>query len=350
LGVVDVPAAKPVLAIDLGGTQIRAAHVAPDLNVSLRRACATQGEEGPDAVIGRIRDLARDVLDAIATSGLEPPCGVGISSPGPLDPWQGIVVDPPNLPGWRDVKLADRIQEDLGLPTFLERDTNVAMMAEWRYGSARNADDAIYITVSTGIGGGIIARGEPLQGSDNTAGEIGHVTVDLDGPICGDGMRGHVEAIGSGTAIAREGRELLERDGSEILASLAASRRVDAALVAEAADAGDEECQGIYERAYVAVGALCAGLVMALNPQVIVIGGSIAKHRPQLLDSARREIDARAYPRPARRVRVVQPRFTDDVSLIGSLPIVNERMDDPAYRRASLERERAGAAAGLEEH
>src|SRR5207248_2811135 len=128
--------------------------------------------------------------------------GVGISSPGPLDPGRGIVVLPPNLPGWIDIPLADRVQQRLGLPTFLERDTNVAMMAEWRYGSARNADDAIYITVSTGIGGGIIARGNPLQGPDNTAGEVGHITIDLDGPLCGDGMPGHAEAIGSGTSHA----------------------------------------------------------------------------------------------------------------------------------------------------
>ena len=335
----DAGAAQPVLAIDLGGTQIRAAHVAPDLTVSLRRAVATDGAEGPDAVIGRICAIAAQVREDAGRSGLAEPVGVGISSPGPLDPWRGIVVLPPNLPGWVDIPLADRVQQRLGLPTFLERDTNVAMMAEWRYGSARNADDAIYITVSTGIGGGIIARGEPLQGPDNTAGEVGHITIDLDGPICGDGMQGHAEAIGSGTAIARDGRLLLERGESPILAKLVAAaggREVDAALVAAAADAGDSACTAIYERAYVAVGVLCASLVNALNPQVIVIGGSIAEHHPVLREVARSEIDSRAFPGPARRVRVTSPRFTDDVSLIGSLPIVNERMHDPAYRRATI--------------
>jgi glucokinase len=332
---VDAGAAQPILAIDLGGTQIRAAHVAPDLTVSLRRAIPTNGVDGPDAVIGRICSITAEVRDHAQREGLPAPVGIGISSPGPLDPWRGIVVLPPNLPGWVDIPLADRVQEQLGLPTFLERDTNVAMMAEWRYGSARNADDAIYITVSTGIGGGIIARGEPLQGPDNTAGEVGHITIDIDGPMCGDGMQGHAEAIGSGTAIARDGRLLLERGESPTLARLAGGREVDAALVAEAAEAGDEACRAIYERAYEAVGVLCAGLVNALNPQVIVIGGSIAEHHPVLREVARREIDARAFAGPARRVRLMSPRFTDDVSLIGSLPIVNERMNDPAYRRAA---------------
>jgi glucokinase len=346
---VDAAAAQPVLAIDLGGTQIRAAHVAPDLTVSARTAVPTSAEDGPDSVIERICTLAAEVLAMAGSLGLDPPCGIGISSPGPLDPWRGVVVDPPNLAGWINIPLADRVQASLGLPTLLERDTNVAMMAEWRYGAARNADDAIYITISTGIGGGIIARGEPLQGSDNTAGEVGHMTIDLDGPLCGDGMPGHAEAIGSGTAIARDGRLLLERGEAPVLAQLAATTEmVDAALVARAADAGDTACQAVYERAYVAVGALCATLVMALNPQVIVIGGSIATHRPRIYDVARTEIDRRAYPGPARRVRIAPARFGDDVSLIGSLPIVNERLDDPAYRRSPVG-EAAGATTQMEE-
>ncbi len=345
----DAAAAQPVLAIDLGGTQIRAAHVAPDLTVSARTAVPTNAEEGPEAVIARICTLAGQVQSTIGSLGLPPPSGIGISAPGPLDPWRGVVVDPPNLAGWSDIPLADRVQAAMGLPTLLERDTNVAMMAEWRYGAARNADDAIYVTISTGIGGGIVARGEPLQGSDNTAGEIGHMTIELDGPLCGDGMPGHAEAIGSGTAIARDGRLLLERGEAPVLAQLAATTEVvDAALVARAADAGDLACQAVYERAYVAVGALCASLVMALNPQVIVIGGSIATHRPRLYDVARAEIDRRAYPGPARRVRIAPARFGDDVSLIGSLPIVNERLDDPAYHRTPVG-DAAGATTQMEE-
>lgn len=347
----DADRARPVLAIDLGGTQIRAAHVAPDLTVSARHAVPTEDRDGPDAVIGRICSLAREVADEVEQSGLETPCGIGISSPGPLDPWRGVVVQPPNLAGWIDIPLADRVEAALGMQTLLERDTNVAMMAEWRYGAARNADDAIYITISTGIGGGIVANGRPLQGSDNTAGEVGHLTIDLDGPVCGDGMPGHAEAIGSGTAIARDGRLLLERGGAPILARLfATAGRVDAALVAQAADAGDLACQAVYERAYVAIGALCASLVMAFNPQVIVIGGSIAVHRPRLLQVAREEIDRRAFPGPARRVRIAPARFGADVSLIGSLPIVNERLDDPAYRRSPQASSHAvGATTQMEE-
>lgn len=330
----DEVAGQPILAIDLGGTQMRAAHVMPDLSVACRRAVATDDEEGVEAVIGRICALAQDVLTDAAAAQLPAPVGIGISSPGPLDPWRGVVVAPPNLAGWHDVPVAKRVETALGLPTFLERDTNVAMMAEWRHGVARGADNAIYVTVSTGIGGGVVANGKPLIGVDGTAGEIGHMTVELDGPLCGDGMPGHVEAIGSGRAIAREGRALLERGAAPGLARLAAkSEDVDAELVARAADDGDLACQSVLARAWEAIGAMCAGLVNVLNPEVIVLGGSIALHRSDLRSAVRAGIDRRAFPTAARRVRVEMAQHADDVSLIGLLPIVNERLNDLAYRK-----------------
>ncbi|HEX2222509.1 MAG TPA: ROK family protein [Candidatus Limnocylindria bacterium] len=326
---------RSVLAIDLGGTQIRAAHVAPDLAVASRRAVPTHDEEGVDAVVARICDLADEVRRDARSAGLDEPVGIGISSPGPLDPWRGVVVAPPNLAGWRDVPLADAVEAALGLRTFLERDTNVAVMAEWRHGAARGARNAIYVTVSTGIGGGVVVDGRPLSGPDGTAGEVGHMTVDLDGPLCGDGMPGHAEAIGSGTAIAREARRLLDAGRAPGLAALVGTgEEPDAELVARAADAGDPDAKGLLDRAWEAIGAMCASLVNVLNPEVIVIGGSIAAHRSRLWDVVRLELERRAFPVPARRVRLERPRFGADVSLVGALPIVNERLGDPAFQRA----------------
>jgi len=325
---VDEVAGRSILAIDFGGTQIRAAHVSPDPTVSCRRAVETRDEEGVEAVIDRICAQAAAVRDEAHRAGLPAAAGIGVSAPGPLDPWRGVVVAPPNLAGWRDVPLAARVEEVLGLPTFLERDTNAAVMAEWRYGAAKGADDVIYVTVSTGIGGGLVVNGRPLIGKDGTAGEIGHITVQIDGPLCGDGMPGHAEAIGSGTAIAREGRALLDRGEAPGLAALAQDVAVDAALVARAADAGDVACQRVLAQAWTAVGVLCAGLVIALNPEVIVLGGSIALHRPELRTAVRAEIDRRAFSAPASRVRIEMSQLADDVSLIGLLPIVNERLTE----------------------
>jgi glucokinase len=348
---VDEAAEQPILAIDLGGTRIRAAYVSPELAVSCRRAVDTLDQEGVSAVVDRLCRLASQVLADARREGLPEPLGIGISSPGPLDPWRGVVVAPPNLAGWRDVPLTAAVESAVGLPAFLERDTNVAVMAEWRHGAARGAETVIYVTVSTGVGGGIVVDGRPLTGLDGTAGEIGHLTVELDGPRCGDGSPGHVEALGSGTAIAREGRRLVE-DGeapilSDLLSEAAAARSgheeiIDAELVARAADRGDAACQAVLARAWTAVGAMCAGLVNVFNPEVIVVGGAIAVHRPELFGVISDQIALRAFATPARRVRVVLAEHGDDVSLIGSLPIVNERHGDPAYRRGRLPTPKAG--------
>jgi glucokinase len=329
------PALGPVVAVDLGGTQIRAAYATPEFQVEYRRAVPTGDSSRVAAVIAEITRLASAVVDDVHAAGLPEPVGVGISSPGPIDPWRGLVVAPPNLHGWRDVPLADEVERALALPTFLERDTNVAVLAEWRAGAGAAADDVVYVTVSTGIGGGIVSGGAPLIGPDATAGEVGHMTVEIDGPLCGDGKPGHAEAIGSGTAIARDGRELVATARSEALARLVDgdADRVSAATVARAADEGDLACVAIMERAYQAVGAMCASLVNALNPEVIVLGGSIAEHRPRLREVAREEIDRRAFAIPAARVRVVAPHFGDDVSLVGSVPLVADRRVDPAFQR-----------------
>ncbi len=327
---------RPVLAIDLGGTQIRAALVTPDLRVHARRAIPTADERGVQSVVARICELAATTRANASIEGLPAPIGISISSPGPLDPWRGLVVSPPNLAGWHDVPLAAAVEDSMDLPTFLERDTNVAVLAEWRYGAAKGTSNAVYITVSTGIGGGIVSGGRPIVGPDGTAGEVGHMTVDIDGPECACGGRGHIEAIASGTALAKAAQGLLADGTAPVLARLAASGAdVDAKLLARAADEGDAACVEVLERAWLAIGAGCASLVNLLNPEVIVIGGSIAEHRPRLFDVAREQIARRAFGVPARRVRVVLAELGDDVSLIGALPIVNDRIDDPAYRRTT---------------
>lgn len=324
---------RAVLAVDLGGTQIRAALVTPDLVVHERRATETRDADGVDAVIDRIAGIAEVVRDAAAAAGLPTPLGLGLSSPGPLDPWRGVVITAPNLRGWTDVPIVDRLAERLQMPTYLERDTNVAVMAEWRSGAARGARTAIYVTVSTGIGGGIIADGRPLVGPDGTAGEVGHVVVEIDGPRCGCGGIGHVEAIASGTAIARDARQLLDAGGAPRLAELAAAGDdVDAALVARAADDGDHACRALLDRAFVAIGAMCASLVNLFDPDIIVIGGSIAEHHPRLFEVVRAELRRRAFDVLVDRVRIERPVHGGDVSLIGLVPILNDRFGDPAYR------------------
>jgi glucokinase len=345
--VVESGADRPVLAIDLGGTQIRTALITPDRAVHARRAEPTRDDDGVESVLARICELAIAVRHDAAVRGLPAPAGVGISSPGPLDPWRGVVLDPPNLRGWRDVPLGDTVGSALDLPTFVERDTNVAARAEWSYGVARRTLDMVYLTVSTGIGGAAIIDGRPLVGPYGTAGEMGHLVVEIDGPRCGCGGYGHVEAIASGTALARDGAELIARGGSARLAELAADgATVDAELVARAAAEGDPASAKLLDRAWIAIGAMCASIANMLNPEVIVIGGGIAHHHPRLYEVARRELARRVLPVLAGRVRIEPAGLGPDVSLIGTLPIVQERIGDPHYGGGSHRPQEAATQQG----
>jgi glucokinase len=174
----------------------------------------------------------------------------------------------------------------------------------------------------------------PLAGHAGLAGEVGHLVVEIDGPTCGCGGIGHVEAIASGTALERVARGLEGDPGAPALTRLAADgEAVDARLLARAAEAGDEAAAAALDRAWVAVGALCASLGNVLTPEVIVIGGGIAEHHPRLFDVARSELARRSLPGFADRVRIVPAALGGNVSLVGCLPIVNARLDDPAYRR-----------------
>jgi glucokinase len=315
----------PVLAIDLGGTLIRVAHLGPDLTVAHREVIPTMPTVGVEGVLERMISTARSVLAAAEAAGLPAPAAVGVASPGPLDPQRGVVHQPPNLPGWDEVPLAHRLSDAFGVPAFLERDTKVAMLAEWRHGAAVGARHAIYVTVSTGIGGALVVDGHLVDGPDSIAGEVGHLTVDLDGPPDGEGAPGHVEGIASGAALARDGAALLERGEAPGLAALVSSGTpVDAAAVCAAADRGDGACRLLLDRAWSAIGATCAGLVNLLNPEVIVLGGAIADHRPDLHAAVRAEIAVRAFPIPAARAQVRASRFGENVSLVGCWPLIHD--------------------------
>jgi glucokinase len=296
-----------------------------------RVADETRSEEGPAAVVERcIQALrgARDLAAAVASDLV----GVGISSPGPVDPFRGIVVDPPNLgAAFHDVALAPLVGDALGLPAALDRDTNVAALGEWTFGVARGCSDFLYVTVSTGIGGAVVSGGRLLRGPDGTAGELGHTTVDLDGPVCGCGARGHLEAISSGRALARDARAAVDDGRSPFLSARAAQRPdVDARAVADGEAAGDETCRDLMVEARRAFAAAVVSWVDLFDPELIVVGGSIAEHQgDRLLDPARAAVERHAFRAPASRVRIVTPGLGPDVSLAGAHPLVMSRLHGP---------------------
>jgi glucokinase len=292
-------------------------------------------EEGPAAIVRACRDAVAEARAKAPSELADAVVGIGISSPGPIDPERGMVVEPPNLgPKFRNVLLAQDVGQSQGLPAFLERDTNVAALAEHAFGAARGVDDFLYITVSTGVGGAIVSGGRILHGPDGLAGELGHVPVAMSGPRCGCGGIGHVEAFASGTALARDARALVASDGSTFLVERArrigGPNELSAKDVAEGALAGDRACVELMERARRALAVACVGYVNAFNPHRIVIGGSIAEAEGErLLGPIRDAIAREAFEVIARKVRVVPAALGGDVSLAGAHPLVMSRLDEP---------------------
>jgi glucokinase len=319
----------PVLALDLGGTHLRTAVVDARGRVYGRQHNRTNLDAGPEAVIARAVTSLQASLAQYAASDSTPPIGLGISAPGPVDPALGNLVDPPNLPpDFAGLPLGPRIGEALGLPWALERDTHVAILAEHAFGAGQGLSDVVYMTVSTGIGGAIISDGHLIKGPDGAAGELGHLTIDMNGPVCGCGGRGHLERMTSGSGMARSALEALEagEDAPELarIAARLAPLALEARHVSEAAAAGDRVAQRIVDDARRAFAAAAVSIADIFNPQRIIVGGGIAMAwGDELLGPARDLVAATAFRLQARRVEIVPASLDDDVGLIGTLPLVN---------------------------
>lgn len=316
-----------ILALDLGASRIRAGAVDPTGQLRARRERETPVREGPAAVLAAALALLRAVRDGLPAPERDRLVALGIAAPGPLDPRSGVLLEPPNLgPAFRDMPLAGPLGAALGLPAVLERDTHVAALAEHAYGAARGVDDFVYLTVSTGIGGAIVAGGRLFAGPDGLGGELGHLSVEIEGPPCGCGGRGHLEAIASGTGIVRAARAAIERGAAPTLARLSAAtgpHGLDARAVAEAEAAGDAAATAIMEHARQAFASALVGIVDVLTPRRIVVGGSLALGQGErLLGPARARVAEEAFRRPAARVSIVPAALGDDVGLAGAIPLL----------------------------
>lgn len=262
---------------------------------------------GADAIVLEMASSARAALTS-AGAALADVAVAACSAPGPLDFRSGVVHEAPNLAGMVAFPLGQRLAEALGMTVFVDHDTAMAAVGEAVAGAARGAKDFVYITVSTGLGGQIVSGGRMLRGVRGTAGELGHFPVALEGPRCGCGSFGCAESLAAG-------RNLAEQFGVE-----------RAELVYEAAARGDRRAVALIERAEAALGNLAVGLVNALNPALIVVGGAVAEHQPEhVLGPMERAIEARAFRVPAASVRVVRADLGADVALLGSVLAARER-------------------------
>jgi len=310
-----------VVAVDLGGTRFRVALAEPNGRLLARSSELTRASEGVDRIVGRIADAVVRISSSV---GLPSLLGVGVGAPGPLNPRTGVLYTPPNLPGWHDVPLQQMLQERFGVPVFVGNDANLGALGEYTFGAGRGVDNLVYVTVSTGIGGGVIEDGRLLLGANGLAAEIGHMILLADGPRCGCGNHGCLEALASGPAIAREARQRIAAGEQSKIAAMVQGQlsKVDAEVVVEAARSGDPVAQEIMAQAakYLGIGML--NLVHLYNPSLIAIGGGVSNAEDLIIEPIRRFVAQQAMPDYLRGLRIIRSDLGDDVGLLGAVALV----------------------------
>ncbi len=307
--------------IDLGGTKILVLVADAGGNVCGESRVPTLADDGPEAVIARLAQATRDAADEAGVN-VRSLAGAGVSAPGPIDAVDGVITDPPNLPGWHDVPLGRSLREQLGIPVALENDANCGAVGEHRYGAGRGYRHMIYITVSTGIGGGIIIDDRLYVGASGAAGELGHIAVAADGPLCGAGHIGCLEAFASGTAIANRAEEAIAAGGLPRTARLAEHNPpLSAEEVYMAAEQGEEGAAAIIDSACRYLGIGLASIINAFNPQAIVIGGGLTNIGERLLGPARIEARRRAFDQSFGDVSIKEWELGDRVSALGAIAV-----------------------------
>jgi len=311
---------KKYIGCDLGGTNLRAAVVDVESgDVIHLMSIPTLAREGHAAVMERMADLFLKVSRA---AGLEKDevGGIGIGAPGVLDLEKGETLFLPNLPGtWPHVPLRDTITRLTGLPTALLNDVRAITNGEWRFGAGSGVDSIAVFAVGTGIGGGLVINGKLHLGIGGTGGELGHTMIDYNGPRCGCGNDGCLEAYASGPAIAAMGMKAVAQGLTTRIGEMCSYNLNDITpqLIAKAAMAGDEIAKDIYEKAGFYIGIAAANICASIGPRRIIIGGGVAQAGELLLAPIRRTIHERVRIMPVEQVEVVASALGDNAGVIG---------------------------------
>lgn len=317
---------RAAIGLDLGGTSMAGGILTAQGRLLHRREQPTPAAAGADGVLDRMRELIGALLEQGRSEGLDVR-GIGLGIPGVVDTRRGVCAFSPNIP-FRDTPIAGPIAEAFGLPAYVDNDVRVHTLAEWCFGAGQGVANFVVVKVGTGIGGGLVLGGRPYAGPTASAGEVGHQTLCPEGPPCGCGNRGCLEALAAGPAIARRAREALAgSDGaSSRLRPLFEQDPggVTAAAVADAAQAGDPLAVRVLEETGRWLGIGLANLVTVLNPDLIIVGGRVSRAGDHLLGPARREVAARVMAVPARHVRIVASPLGDDAGPMGAAMLVPE--------------------------
>ncbi len=309
------------VGVDLGGTKVEVARVDSAGRLHQRLKRPTNVKEGPEAVKREIVDLARE-LQELAGS---PPIGVGIGLAGQIDPHEGVMIFAPNL-DWHNVPFRSDLKQALGLPVVITNDVRAVAWGEWLHGAGEGCDDLVCLFVGTGIGGGVVSGGRMITGCSNTAGELGHITIDLNGPPCTCGQRGCLEALAGGWAIEKIAQEAVALDppGGTLLINLAGGTMggITAKTVAEGAHAGDLFSLHLVERVAQVLIAGAVTIVNAFNPCRLILGGGVIEGLPQLVGQIDQGVRKRALPAATKALQVLRAELGNDAGVVGAATLV----------------------------
>jgi glucokinase len=314
--------AGEIIGVDLGGTKMLVGVLDADSKVLWEDREASTGQTEDELV----ELLVREVEEARAARHGAAAVGLGI--PATIDHDKGIAVSAVNLP-LENLPIRDLVGERTGLPIFVDNDATVAALAEHLYGAARGAENAVMLTIGTGIGGGLILGGEVYRGSTGAGAELGHTVIEADGPRCQGNCpgRGCIETLASGTALGREGRDAAEREPDSALgAMLAAGKEIDGKVVTEVALAGDATARGVFDLVGSRLGVALTSFANIFEPEVFVIGGGVIAAGDLLLDPARRVLAERALP-PMKDIPVVAAELGADAGMIGAAAMARIELD-----------------------
>lgn len=308
---------KYKIGVDVGGTNVKIALVDKKGGIVYSNTVPTRVEMGYEYTISNIKQAIYDLMKETKTSK-EVIEGIGFGFPGQVDCENGIVRIAPNIPGWVNVPIASIIEQEFGIPTRVDNDVRCAALGELNFGAGRGCQNLICITVGTGIGSGLIINGKLVRGANNAAGEIGHIKLQMqNGPICGCGDTGCLEAFASGPAIVAMAEEYIKGGKSTKYRELA-NPEITPYIVAEAAKQGDTVAKRIYEIIGEYIGIGLSSVVNLLNPERIVIGGGVADAGPLLCDPIKRTIAERAMPIQADSVQIVPAELGNSAGVIGA--------------------------------
>lgn len=277
---------KYVVGVDLGGTKIYTALVDLEGNIIKEKTVETLAHEGEQAVMGRIIDTINYVIDEADKDLIK---SIGIGSPGPLDIKKGLIVETPNLP-FKNFEIVKTIKETFDLPTYLDNDANVATLGEFMFGAGKGTENMIFITASTGIGGGAVLNGRLFRGATGNALEVGHMTVATEGPRCGCGNVGCAEALGSGTAIGKRAKEAVL---SNVKTSLKNYGDVTSKEVFIEAAKGDRVAKNILKNSLTYLGIAVANTITNFDPEKVVVGGGVVNGGDIVIDTIRKVVEER---------------------------------------------------------